>query len=78
MLDEIAGRVCEKRPERNQCEINLSGVTVKWPASDEQEEDTLKDISFRVKPGQVLAIVGHVGSGKVSHFLVLIDIDIID
>jgi ATP-binding cassette subfamily B multidrug efflux pump len=31
-----------------------------------EERYVLKDISFQVKPGEVLAIVGHTGSGKTS------------
>jgi len=35
------------------------------------EEYVLKDISFRVNPGETLAIVGHTGSGKTSLISVL-------
>ncbi|WP_297042847.1 ABC transporter ATP-binding protein [Thermoflavifilum sp.] len=41
-----------------------------WFAYDEQEY-VLKDISFRVNPGETLAIVGHTGSGKTSLISVL-------
>ena len=69
MLDEVANPSISnpKRPEPKQCGVDLNGVTVKWPAADEQEDDTLKEISFRVQPNQVLAVVGHVGSGKVGY-----------
>jgi ATP-binding cassette, subfamily B, multidrug efflux pump len=30
------------------------------------EQDVLKDVSFRVEPGETLAIVGHTGSGKTT------------
>ena len=67
MLDEIADSSKNKiRPQPDQCGVDSTDVTVKWPSADEQEDDTLKNISFKVKPRQVLAVVGHVGSGKVS------------
>jgi ABC-type bacteriocin/lantibiotic exporter with double-glycine peptidase domain len=43
----------------------LNQLTVKWPAAGEKEDNTLTDISFNVRPGQVFAIVGQVGCGKV-------------
>ena len=56
----------EIRPKLEDCSIIFDRVTVKWPAAGEQEDNTLTDISFTVQPGQILAVVGHVGSGKVS------------
>jgi len=68
LLDEIAERSNDqKRPEPEECGVEFDRIRVKWPTADENDDQTLKDISFRVKPGQVLAVVGHVGSGKVSH-----------
>ena len=67
MLDEIADdNLNQQRPEPEQCEVNFIGVGVKWPATDDQIDDTLKRISFKINSGEALAIVGHVGSGKVS------------
>ena len=35
--------------------------------ADPKEEDwVLRDVSFRVEPGQTLAIVGHTGAGKTT------------
>ena len=73
-LDEIPTHaISQKHSEPDQCGVEFTGVSVKWPAAEDQVEDTLIDISFGVSPGQVLAVVGHVGSGKVSlfHSLVL-------
>lgn len=42
-------------------------MTAKWPASGEKEENTLNDISFVVRPGQTLAVIGHVGAGKACY-----------
>ena len=51
--------------------IRCTGVAVKWPAATakESEKITLDDITFNVQSGQVLAVVGHVGSGKVGNLL---------
>ena len=74
MLDEMSDvSLTNGGSEPDQCGVEFTGVSVKWPAAEDQVEDTLIDISFGVSPGQVLAVVGHVGSGKVGlfHSLVL-------
>jgi ATP-binding cassette, subfamily B, bacterial len=43
-------------------EIEFRGVTFAYPTG----EPILHDISFKVKPGQTIAIVGQTGSGKTS------------
>ena len=51
------------------CKINCQQVTVKWPGTSKKgccHEDVLVDISFTAQAGQTVAIVGEVGSGKVS------------
>jgi len=62
--------LADQRPNLNGCRIKCKNATAKWPSSastDGQEENgnTLKNISFVVEPGQLMAIIGHVGSGKV-------------
>ncbi len=37
-----------------------------WLRYNEHDGDILKDISFKVKPGEKIALVGHTGSGKTS------------
>ena len=44
--------------------VALRGVTAKW--RKEVLEDTLADISMEVEAGQLVAIIGPVGSGKSS------------
>lgn len=46
--------------------VRLEGVTARW--SESSTENTLASVSFGVKPGQLLAIIGPVGSGKSSLF----------
>ncbi|NTW52532.1 MAG: ABC transporter ATP-binding protein [Chlorobiaceae bacterium] len=43
--------------------IEVRGLTFRYPGSD---RSVLEDISFSVKPGQTLGIIGSVGSGKSS------------
>jgi ATP-binding cassette subfamily B protein len=45
-----------------QGEVSLENVTFRY--SEEQERNTLENISLAVKPGQTVALVGRSGSGK--------------
>lgn len=45
------------------CGLTVKGVTAKW--SEATEEDTLSNVSCAVKAGELLAVIGPVGSGKV-------------
>jgi len=65
LLDEKSTEEIISRPKLEDCKIDCQNVTVKWPAAAETEDNTLTDVSFSVSPGQVLAVVGQVGSGKV-------------
>ncbi len=57
-LDQNAsGRTSEMRGE-----IEFHGVSFSYPNG----ESVLQDISFKVKPGQTVAIVGQTGAGKTS------------
>ncbi len=73
-LDQNAGG--RSSPMRG--EIEFRGVSFRYPAADlalgedgsnpavESGEPVLRDISFRIKPGQTLALVGQTGAGKTS------------
>ncbi|XP_045127905.1 ATP-binding cassette sub-family C member 4-like isoform X2 [Portunus trituberculatus] len=52
------------RPKPKDCCLVMSGVTAKW--SNITEDNTLTNVSFSVKAGELLAIVGPVGAGKGS------------
>ncbi len=43
--------------------IRIENLSAKW--NPNYDENTLTDINLKVKPGQLVAIIGHVGSGKV-------------
>jgi len=46
--------------------IELENVSVKWPVVlSENEESTITNASLKIGPGQLLTVVGSVGSGKV-------------
>ncbi|GFN81901.1 ATP-binding cassette subfamily c member 4, partial [Plakobranchus ocellatus] len=48
--------------------LEIINVTAKWEGRD-VEASTLENITIRVKPGELVAIIGHVGSGKSSLLL---------
>ena len=68
MLDEITNSNCEtKRPILSDCLLEVNQLTTKWPTVEEQNEgNTLTDVSLTARPGQLLIVVGQVGAGKVK------------
>ncbi|CAB0038330.1 unnamed protein product [Trichogramma brassicae] len=55
---------------QNNGEIKLEHASAKWLGYE--RDDTLHDINLHIKPGELIAIVGHVGSGKSSLLNVII------
>lgn len=51
----------EHNPERVRGEIEFREVSFRYPG---QSEDVLRNVSFRVAPGQTVALVGRSGGGK--------------
>lgn len=47
----------------NNSEIIMTNVTAKW--SDGQSHNSLENINLTIRPGQLVAIIGPVGAGKV-------------
>src|SRR3984893_13953754 len=49
-------------------EIEFRNVWFSYKSGEPKEEDdwVLRDVSFRVEPGQTMAIVGHTGAGKTT------------
>jgi len=70
-----ARRILELMNRENNLDQNLTGQSAEMKGEVEfrnvsfaynEDESELKDISFKVKPGQTVAIVGQTGSGKTS------------
>jgi ABC-type multidrug transport system fused ATPase/permease subunit len=51
------------RPKGQGCEVAFEGV---WFSYDGEEEWVLKDLTFKVAPGETVAIVGATGGGKTT------------
>lgn len=65
-LPSEAAEVTATRPPAgwpSKGEISINNMTLKYPKGD---EPVLKDISFSVKPGEKIGIVGRTGAGKSS------------
>lgn len=50
--------------DQNEYMISIENASAKWV--DYEKEDTLQNITIKVRPGELIAIVGQVGSGKSS------------
>ena len=46
--------------------ISLEKFTARWPGSSEANGNNLDEITFKVPKGELVAIIGPVGSGKVE------------
>ena len=60
--DDFIKKQGDYAPQRVRGKIAFDHVSFGYNA----EQDVLKDVSFRVEPGETLAIVGHTGSGKTT------------
>ncbi|HXW60990.1 MAG TPA: ABC transporter ATP-binding protein [Candidatus Acidoferrales bacterium] len=54
------------RPPRGEIEFRNVWFAYHGGAAPKEEDWVLRDVSFRVEPGQTLAIVGHTGAGKTT------------
>ncbi|XP_078483709.1 ATP-binding cassette sub-family C member 4 [Ciona intestinalis] len=68
MLDEIDDDLQGLPPKSSKdCIVELTSFTAWWTEDeDSANRPTLEDITLNVKPGQLLAVIGPVGSGKSS------------
>ena len=70
--DREIGITVFRNDVNNMDNITLENVTAKWNTNE--NEDTLKNINLNVKYGQLIAIAGPVGSGKVGFYAKIIDL----
>lgn len=63
----IVTRCCT---EKSTAELNVEDLCAKWDA--ESDDLTLRQISFRLKPGQLMAVIGQVGAGKSTLLMTLL------
>ena len=62
--EEQAGeRSTSTHDDHNKDTVTMEDVTGRW--SKEEKQDTIASINLTAKPGQLLAVIGPVGSGKV-------------
>lgn len=54
----------ESSPEKKENPISIKNFSAKW--IPEYEENTLNKINLQVKKKELVAVIGHVGSGKVK------------
>lgn len=55
-------RPCTDKSISSEAEVVVRDICSRW--EEESEELILKNISFSLKPGQLLAVIGTVGAGK--------------
>ena len=61
--DQDRGRTVNTNNDDKTDTVTLENVTGKW--NKDENEDTLSNINMNMKSGELIAIVGPVGSGKV-------------
>lgn len=54
----------EKEEVVEEAVVSLDAVTARW--TEGQSDNTLEEVNLRVHKGQLIAVVGQVGAGKVS------------
>ncbi len=69
LLDEPLGRTgghAQLASPRGEIEFRNVSFAYSGGANPREEDWVLRDVSFRIEPGQTLAIVGHTGAGKTT------------
>jgi len=71
LLDEPLTTIEAERPRslaaaRGEIEFRNVSFAYRGGATPTEEDWVLRDVSFRVEPGQTLAVVGHTGAGKTT------------
>lgn len=58
----------DKILQLDNCGIVITNATAKW--TDSQANNSLENINLTVKPGRLVAIIGPVGAGKVTQYII--------
>ena len=61
--DQDSGRLISSKEDPEEA-VKMENIEGKW--NQEETEKTLKNINLELKPGQLVAVIGPVGSGKVG------------
>uniref|UniRef100_A0A671RXF0 Multidrug resistance-associated protein 4 n=1 Tax=Sinocyclocheilus anshuiensis TaxID=1608454 RepID=A0A671RXF0_9TELE len=71
LLDELVkSHVPLTQEDKKEASVEIQDLICYWDKSI--DAPTLQNVSFTVKPGQLLAVIGPVGAGKVSHIKLIL------
>ncbi|CAG2113771.1 unnamed protein product, partial [Medioppia subpectinata] len=59
------------KPRDTAPKVTVNNISAKW--TEESPNPTLQNISFRLKPGDLLAVIGPVGAGKSSLLMTILE-----
>lgn len=62
--EKKTNQVNMEQPDSIEYRISIENGSTKW--LEDEKEETLKNINIKVRPGELIAIVGQVGAGKSS------------
>uniref|UniRef100_A0A671RW06 Multidrug resistance-associated protein 4 n=1 Tax=Sinocyclocheilus anshuiensis TaxID=1608454 RepID=A0A671RW06_9TELE len=73
LLDELVkSHVPLTQEDKKEASVEIQDLICYWDKVSSIDAPTLQNVSFTVKPGQLLAVIGPVGAGKVSHIKLIL------